>query len=34
MEKYEKFHGEFLGNQHVDSVLRNYFPDYDYKGVF
>ena len=34
MEKYEHFHGEILENQQVDSILRNYFPDYNYKGVF
>jgi FkbM family methyltransferase len=33
-ENYTHFHGEFLNNINVDNILRNYFPDYDYKGVF
>jgi FkbM family methyltransferase len=31
---YTKFHGELLDNKNVDSVIREYFPDYAYKGVF
>ena len=31
---YNEFHGEFIEGICVDNVLRNYFPDYDYKGVF
>ena len=34
MEPYTQFHGEVLENKHVDSILRNYFPDYSYIGVF
>ena len=34
MENYSYFHGEVLENEHVDSILRSYFPDYSYKGVF
>jgi FkbM family methyltransferase len=32
--KYNKFHGEIHNNQNVDEILRSYFPDYKYKGVF
>jgi FkbM family methyltransferase len=28
------FYGEILENKHVDFILRSYFPDYSYKGVF
>ena len=31
---YTEFHGELLDNIRVDSILRNYFPDYNYKGIF
>jgi FkbM family methyltransferase len=31
---YNLFHGEIYNNEAVYSVLRNYFPDYNYKGVF
>jgi FkbM family methyltransferase len=31
---YTEFHGEFLNNIKVDNILRNYFPDFNYKGVF
>jgi len=31
---YEEFHGEVLENFHMDKILRDYFPDYHYKGVF
>jgi len=31
---YTEFHGENLGGFHVDTILRSYFPDYSYKGVF
>jgi FkbM family methyltransferase len=30
---YNLFHGEKYGKE-IDSVLRDYFPDYNYKGVF
>lgn len=29
-----KFFGEVQDGKHVDQVLREYFPDYTYKGVF
>lgn len=31
---YRDFHGEVLENINVDNVLRSYFPEYNYKGVF
>jgi len=31
---YELFHGEVQAGKTVDQTLREYFPDYDYKGVF
>ena len=31
---YDLFHGEIYDNKPVDSILRDYFPDYNYKGVF
>ena len=31
---YKTFHGEFIQSRYVDQVLREYFPDYSYKGVF
>lgn len=31
---YTEFHGERLKKRRVDAVIRGYFPDYDYKGVF
>ena len=31
---YNLFHGEIYNNKAVDSVLRDYFPDHNYKGVF
>jgi FkbM family methyltransferase len=31
---YKLFHGENQNGECVDQVLRNYFPDYTYKGVF
>jgi hypothetical protein len=34
MEKYNLFHGEILENINVDFILRSYFQDYSYKGVF
>jgi len=34
MTEYNLFHGEELSEIRVDSVLRDYFPDYSYKGVF
>ena len=34
MSYYTQFHGELLDGLHVDEVLREYFPDFDYKGVF
>jgi len=30
---YTTFHGEVLDNIHVDSILRSYFPNYNYKGI-
>jgi hypothetical protein len=32
--EYSFFHGEIQDDKHIDSVLRDYFPDYNYKGVF
>lgn len=34
MSIYKSFHGEIQHNKEVDKVLREYFPDYSYKGVF
>ena len=34
MSIYSSFHGEIQNNKEVDKVLREYFPDYGYKGVF
>jgi FkbM family methyltransferase len=34
MSDYTVFHGELLDGVNVDAVLRQYFPDYSYKGVF
>lgn len=34
MSYYNLFHGEYQQGKHVDEVLRSYFPDYSYKGVF
>ena len=31
---YPHFHGEIKENKYVAEVLRSYFPDYSYKGVF
>ena len=31
---YDKYHGEFQKGKHVDQVLREYFPDPEFKGVF
>jgi FkbM family methyltransferase len=31
---YSVFHGEYKDGKNVDQVLREYFPDYGYKGVF
>jgi FkbM family methyltransferase len=31
---YTHFHGEHLDGLYVDQVIREYFPDYTYKGVF
>lgn len=31
---YDKFHGERFNNKNLDSYLRDYFPNYSYKGVF
>ena len=33
-EIYSQFHGEVQNGKHVDETLREYFPDYNYKGVF
>jgi FkbM family methyltransferase len=32
--KYNEYHGEFQRNKYVDQVLREYFPDPNYKGIF
>jgi FkbM family methyltransferase len=32
--KDEMFFGEIQEGKHVDEVLRGYFPDYSYKGIF
>lgn len=32
--RYNLFHGEVQLGKAVDETLREYFPDYDYKGVF
>jgi FkbM family methyltransferase len=34
MSIYSSFHGEIQNDKEVDKVLREYFPDYNYKGVF
>lgn len=34
MSYYNTFHGEYLYNKYVDELIREYFPDYKYKGVF
>ena len=34
MDTYKQFHGEVLENISVDAILRSYFSDYSYKGVF
>ncbi len=31
---YNLFHGEVYDDKPVDSVLRQYFPDFNYKGIF
>jgi len=31
---YKLFNGEVHNNKYVDQVLREYFPNYEYKGVF
>jgi FkbM family methyltransferase len=31
---YIYFHGEKIHNVYVDQILRSYFPDFSYKGVF
>lgn len=31
---YTHFHGEMHNGKYVDEELREYFPNYDYKGVF
>ena len=31
---YTEFHGEYINNIHVDNILRNYFPDFNYRGIF
>ena len=32
--QYNKFHGEIHNDKNIDEILRSYFPDYKYKGVF
>jgi FkbM family methyltransferase len=34
MNYYYNFHGEHHEGKNVDQVLREYFPDFSYKGVF
>lgn len=34
MNIYSNYHGEFQKGKYVDQVLREYFPDYNYKGIF
>lgn len=34
MSIYSNYHGEFQKGKYVDQVLREYFPDYNYKGIF
>ena len=31
---YNNFHGEYQQSKYVDQTLREYFPDFNYKGVF
>lgn len=31
---YKTFHGEIHQGKHVDQVLREFFSDYNYKGIF
>jgi FkbM family methyltransferase len=31
---YTIFHGEYLQGEHVDQIIRRYFPSFDKKGVF
>jgi FkbM family methyltransferase len=31
---YTSFHGEIQDGKYVDQVLREYYPNYDYKGIF
>jgi FkbM family methyltransferase len=33
LDKYNSFHGEIQHGKHVDQTLREYFPDYSYKGT-
>jgi FkbM family methyltransferase len=30
----KEYYGEFINNIHVDNILRSYFPNFEYKGVF
>jgi FkbM family methyltransferase len=32
--QHSLFYGEIQDGKHIDNVLRDYFPDYNYKGVF
>lgn len=34
MSMYSNFHGEILEGVHVDAILRDYFPNYTFKGTF
>lgn len=34
MTIYNNFHGEFQNGKYVDEILREYFPNYEYKGIF
>ena len=31
---YNNFHGEYQQSKYVDQTLREYFPDFNYKGIF
>ena len=34
MSIYNNFHGEKIHNVYVDQILRSYFPNFSYKGVY
>ena len=31
---YKEYHGEYMCGKYVDQILREYYPDFAYKGVF